>query len=73
MICDKKARITRIGTIEGDVVTDWGFAFSGGKGDDLTRTDGQQGYVCGWTLSELKEISQAAQNCPLYRLGVLLR
>jgi len=74
-----KAEITQIGTVEKrifdgeeeDVVTNWSFDCSGSKtSEDFIRKDGQQSYA-GWSLSELKEISQAAERCPLYKAGVL--
>lgn len=63
-----KARIFKIGTIVEGIPTDWGFDFSGIS--DFTREDGQTTYG-GWSLSELENISQAAEQCPLYKAGVL--
>lgn len=69
-----KAQITKIGTIdEKDVLIDWGFDCHGGTmGKDFIREDGKESFL-GWSLDELKEIAEAAENCPLYKAGVLFR
>ena len=67
-----KAQITRIGTVDEAGIKDWGFEGHGHTWEDFERTDGEQSYF-GWSLAELREIRQAAQNCPLYKAGVLFR
>jgi len=65
-----KAEITRIGTVDENGITNWGFDGHGGTAGDFIREDGEESYF-GWSLSELRDISEAAQRCPLYKLGVL--
>jgi len=75
-----KAQIMQIGAVverdfetgKEDVVIGWGFDANGGTAEDFIREDGQQSYF-GWSLAELREISQAAQQCPLYKAGVLFK
>ena len=73
-----KAEITRIGTVEEyefetgkeDIIINWSFDGHGHTAEDFVREDGQQSYF-GWSLAELRDISQAAEQCPLHKLGVL--
>ena len=67
-----KAEITRIGTTDELGITDWGFDGHGYTAGDFIREDGQQSFF-GWSLAELRDISQAAERCPLYKLGVLFK
>ena len=71
-----KAEITRIGTIEDGFldegyINEWGFDCHGRDIKDFIREDTEEPCCMGWSLSELRDISEAAQRCPLHKLGVL--
>ena len=72
-----KAKIFKIGTVEDGLLNEgyidgWGFDCYGRDIKDFIREDTEEPCCLGWSLSELRDISQAAENCPLYKLGVLL-
>ena len=71
-----KAEIFKIGTVEDGLlnegyIADWGFDCKGRNIKDFIREDTEEPCCLGWSLTELRAISEAADHCPLYKLGVL--